>query len=882
MISLSMSLRHTARLTLVLTASWLVAAGGFRPASAQPASEAQPAAAPADAVVVRPEIFFGFPMGADGRLATWTDIERYFRRVADESPRVELASLGSTTEGQPYIAAIVSSPENIARLDQIRRNNLRLADPRTLGAAEARGLVERQPLVVAIGASIHATEIGATQAVNDLLYELATQETPAMRALLDSLVIVIVPSLNPDGHRLVVDWFEENRGTPFDAAPMPWLYHKYAGHDINRDAFMLNLVENRRLAQFFYRVWHPQVFLTMHQMGPRGPRFFVPPNYDPIDPNSDPLLWRAAGLLGHAMALQLERDGRAGVIQNALFDYYSPGYEDSAPLGHNTVCLLSEVASARLALPVEIKPGELAGTQRGLPDYRRQVNFPNPWPGGTWRLRDIVDYNLGAVRGLLDGASRYRQELLENFYVMGRRAVDAGEAGGPYAFLIPPDQHDPHSTAALVDLLIGGAVEVHQASEPFLANGRDYPAGTAVVLMAQPFRAYAKTLLERQEYPVRRLVPKGPPERPYDVAGWTLPLQMGVKVDAVPAAFELPVMSKLERAAIAPGRVFGENRPSYYLVDARGNSGALVINRLRAAGVPVSWTLEPVDALGVRYAAGTLVVSASATTRTLVPRLVRELGLTAVGARGKPPRPVAPVGTGRVGLYKPWVENIDEGWTRWLLEHYEFPYVSLFDADIRGGSLRERVDVIILPDAQPERLMTGHAPGTVPERYSGGLGREGVDALAAFVRTGGTLVCLDTSCGLIVDALGLPLKDAVAGLPAEQFFCPGSLVQVRLDPANPLSFGLPTETAAFFAMGSAYEPTQGPSGASVPAVRLVARYGSGNPLLSGWLEGPELMAEKGAALEARVGAGRVVLFGFRVQHRAQAHATFRLLFNALY
>ncbi len=428
MIVVPMPAREPIRLFLALLTSWVVALGGPPGASAQPAPAAQPSVGTS---IVNPETFFGFPMGADGRLAPWTDIERYFRRVADESARVELVSLGITTEGQNYIAAIVSAPENIARLEEIRRDNLRLADPRTVTADEARGLVERQPLVVAIGASIHATEIGATQAVNDLLHELATSEDPAIRSLLESLVIIVFPSLNPDGHRLVVDWFEQNRGTQFDGSPMPWLYHKYAGHDINRDAFMLNLAENQRLAQFFYRVWHPQVFLTMHQMGPRGPRFFVPPNYDPIDPNSDPLLWRAAGLLGHAMALRLERDGRSGVVQNAMYDYYWPGYEDSAPLGHNTVCLLSEAASARLALPVEIKASELTGTPRGLPDYRPQVNFPNPWPGGTWRLRDIVDYDLSAMRGLLEGASRYRRELLDNFYVMGRRAVDKGEAGGP-------------------------------------------------------------------------------------------------------------------------------------------------------------------------------------------------------------------------------------------------------------------------------------------------------------------------------------------------------------------------------------------------------------------------------------------------------------------
>jgi len=856
-----------------------------------PAGPAQQPAAPAAAGIPSPEEFFGFRMGADGRLARWESIERYFTLVADASDRVDLLEVGRTTEGQRLIAALVTSPRNLARLDAIQATNRRLADPRTLAEAEARQLLADQPAIVAIGASIHATEIGASQAASEFLHHLATAGDEETRQALESLVILLVPSLNPDGHRLVVDWFERHRNTPFEASPMPWLYHRYAGHDINRDAFMLNLAENRSLADFFYRRWHPQVFLTMHQMGPRGPRFFVPPNYDPIDPNYDPLLWRMAGLLGHAMALELERDNRRGVVQNALFDYYWPGYEDSAPLGHNTVCLLTEAASARLALPIEIKPGDLTGSPRGLPDHRPQINFPNPWPGGTWRLRDIVEYDLTALRGLLRGATRYRREIVENFYAMGRRAVERGREGGPFAFAIPPDQHDPHAAAALVNVLVGGAVEVHEAIEPFRAGTRDYPAGTSLVLMAQPFRAYAKTLLERQEYPVRRLLPTAPPERPYDVAGWTLPYQMGVVVDTIEQPFELPALSRVERAVPPPAKVTGDRRPSYYLVDARGNAGALAINRLAAAGFSVSFTTAALEAGGRRFEPGSLVVSPASRARQAVERIASTLGLPAVGLRGRPPAATAPVGHPRIALYKPWVENIDEGWTRWLLEQYEFRYVSLDDARVRAGNLRAAYDVIVLPDAPPERLVAGHAAGTLPSEYTGGLGEAGVAALKTFVEAGGTLVCLDSSCGLAVQALGLAVKD-VAQDPAAggRFFCPGSILRLTLDVTHPLAYGMRPETAAFFAYSSAYEvaPAQ-PTGAGhggTPsadhAIAVVGRYGEGNPLLSGWLEGPEVVAGRGAVLEARVGRGRLVVLGFRAQHRAQAHATFRLLFNAIY
>jgi hypothetical protein len=510
-----------------------------------------------------PEGAFGFRMGTDRELAAWPEILQYFEDTAAASDRVELVDAGPTTDGNRLVAAIISAPGNIARLDEIRAANLRLADPRTLPESEARAIAAANPVVVAIGASIHASEIGATQASVELLHNLATTSDPEMDAVLRNVVLILFPSLNPDGHVLVVDWYRRWKGTAFEGGPMPWLYHRYAGHDINRDAFMMNLAENRALASFFYRRWHPQVFLSMHQMGINGPRFFVPPNDDPIDPNYDPLIWRTAGLLGHAMALQMETEGRSGVVQNAMFDYYWPGYEDSAPLGHNTVCLLTEVASVRVATPVRIAPGELRGSPRGLAEYRAQINFPNPWPGGDWTLRDIVDYDLSAVRGLLTAAARYRRDLIENFYRMGARAVEAGARGAPFAFVIPPEQHDPSAAHRLRQLLLDGGVEIHRSIEPFRVADTFYPAGADLVLMAQPFRAYAKTLLEAQVYPARRRAPGTAPERPYDVAGWTLPLQMGVRVDRYEQTFEPPPSTRLTQSSIPPAAVWGDRRASY-------------------------------------------------------------------------------------------------------------------------------------------------------------------------------------------------------------------------------------------------------------------------------------------------------------------------------
>lgn len=824
------------------------------------------------------ESAFGFRMGTEGRLASWAAIERYFEAVAAASDRVDLVTAGKTTDGRRLLVAIVSAPENLQRLTAIQSVNRRLADPRTSSLEDARTLVAGQPVIVAVGCSIHSTEIGGTQAASEILHQLATAGDARTLGWLREVVVLLIPSLNPDGHALTVEWHDRQLGTPFEQAPMPWLYHKYAGHDINRDAFMLNLAESRSLARFFYREWHPQVFLTLHQMGGGGPRLSLPPMHDPVPPNVDPLVWRAQGVLGNAMAMELEREGRTGVITNALYDYYWPGYEDSAPLGHNTVCLLAEAASARGSQAANVARGDLKGNPRGLPSYAPQVNFPNPWRGGRWTLADIVDYFTVAVRGLLDGASRHRSTLLENFHLMGRRAIERGEAGEPFAFLITTDQHDAVATAKLTSLLVENGVELRRAEEPFRAGGEAYPEGTLLVLMAQPFRAFAKTLLERQAYPLRR-TPSGAIESPYDLAGWTLPLQMGVRVVEAIHSFELPLLSGVQTTGITPGKLWGERRPAAYVIDGRGLAGARVVGQLLDAQLSPRWTRAPIDVEGYRYAAGSILINATPEARRGVDGALA-LGLRASGIKGKPPADAIVLDAVRTGLYKPWTASIDEGWTRWALEEYKVPFVTVVDEELRRGDLRARFDVLILPSETPDRLRSGQRAGTVPPEYAGGIGDQGLESIRAFVYAGGTLVALDRSSGLAIDLFGLPVKNAVAGLTSEQFLCPGSLLKLSVDPTNPLAFGLSPDAAALFVNGPAFEIGTPASGGSV-TLRSVARYADTDILLSGLLIGPERIAGRSALVEATFGAGRVILFGFRPQHRAQTLGTLRFLFNAI-
>jgi hypothetical protein len=671
--------------------------------------------------------------------------------------------------------------------------------------------------------------------------------------------------LNPDGHRLVVDWYNKNKGTAFEGGPMPWPDQKYAGHDINRDAFMMNLAESRNLARFFYRDWHPQIFLSMHQMDDGGARFFAPPVADPVDSNVDPIVWREAALLGSAMTLQLEHDGHAGVVSGSLFDYYSPGYEDTAPLGHNTVGLLTEAARVNVATPIDEPAPD---SDQRVP----RVASPHPWTGGRWSLRDIIDYELSAVRGLLRGVNANREVLVSNFYELGKRAVEAGRTTGPFAFLIPPTQYDPLAAVKLEQLLLDAGVEIERASELFTANGVSYPAGTDIIFLAQPYRAYVKTLMERQDYPAS--VAAG--EHPYDVTGWTLPAQMGVDVRAIDHTFESPVMSRLTTAALTapPSTIWGDKKPAYYLVEARANGGALAINRLIAANVKASWLEAPVDVDGFHFPAGSLLVPSVKNVAQPLQEITRPFGLRVDAVRGKLPLSHA-VTRARVGLYKPWGDNADEGWTRWVLEQYDFPFTTVTPADIRLGNLRGRFDAIILPSASPQSLTDGLGAEEAPSSYAIGLGTDGLQALDTFVRSGGTLICLDQSGGLAIDLFKLPVKD-VARDAGDKLLAPGTIVHIDVDDTNPLSYGIPAKTSGVFASSAAYDVT------SAAKVTTAARYAKEDLRVSGLLTGGDVLEGKSAVVSASVDAGRVVLLGFRVQHRAQSLATFRFLFNAIF
>ncbi|HET6203609.1 MAG TPA: M14 family metallopeptidase [Planctomycetota bacterium] len=829
-----------------------------------------------------PEEFFGFPIGADGRLARHPEILEYLRHLDAASEWMRLETLGESTLGNPVVLAVFTSPENFKRLDRIRQIAALLADPRTLTAAGVEGLAKEGRTIALITCNIHSTEVASAQMACELAWRIVADRCPFDRAkVLGETVFLLIPSTNPDGQILVADWYDRGKGTDWEAGPMPWLYHPYAGHDNNRDWFMFNLKETRLVSDVYYRTWNPELVLDEHQMGSNGARLFVPPFAEPANPNVHPLIWRGLALLGANMAMRLEQNGRAGVVDRAYYTAWWEGASIMTPWWHNIVGALSEAASARIASPLFVERNELAGA-RGFDAHEPSVAFPNPWKGGWWRLRDIVDYELDLSFAFVETAARHREDFLRN---RARMALDAVERrGSPRAFVLPAGQHDPVAAAEMVEVLRLGGVEVFAASAPFAADGRSFPAGSFVVPLAQPNGPYAKDLLEVQHYPDLREVRGGPPIRPYDVAGWTLGLQMGVEtapVDAIHGAS----LTLLDRAPF-PASAVGGDGPAW-AVGPETNASFLLANRMAAAGAEVFRV--PAQPRGNAPTPGTWLLRAPAGVepaafRPTLAQAAEEAHVAAstLAYRGEALRVRRP----RVGLYKPWVASMDEGWTRLLLERFGFDFKNVENPAVKAGGLREAFDAIVLPDIDADAIVSGDTvadgkkrPSRYPPEFQGGIGDEGVAALKAFVEAGGTLVCLDSACEFAAAKLDLPVQNDLKEVKETEFFCPGSCLALDVDPSQPLAFGMPRRASAFFVSSPAFT-TSLPSGKLDR--RVAASYPARDLLQSGWILGEERLARRAAVVDVKVGPGRVALLGFRVQHRAQTPGTYKFLFNALF
>jgi hypothetical protein len=618
--------------------------------------------------------------------------------------------------------------------------------------------------------------------------------------------------------------------------------------------------------------WNPVVFYCHHQTSPFPTRIFIPPFTEPISSNIHPLMARWLNVFGINMAAYLDEHQMPGAIHRTGFDNWYPGFLDFTHIFRNSIAFFTETALYRYATPHFYTVDEFPRERQAL---RSEVFYSSPWKGGWWKLSDAVRYMLGASMAVLDTTAKYRESLLYNRYQAARDNIERFRKEPPFAYVIPAQQHDLPTAAMLVEKLLINGIEVHQAAKPFAANGREYKAGAWVVLMDQPFAPLVKELFEPQHYPDLRESPNGPPILPYDVAGWTLPMQMGVEVATVlqPVTPDQRAgLQQLERVTLSSGSLQGAG--SVYVISHRSNFCFKAINAVLSEGGQVGFATTEISTADGQQA-GAIVVSGI--DRDRAAELARKNSLV-FQSLARSPDGVIQTRKPRVGLYRAWVPVIDEGWTRWILENYGFAPVTLRNGDVQAGHLRDRFDTIVIPDAMPRVILEGFAVGSIAGEYTGGLADAGADALRDFVRGGGTLIAFNNASLMAIDALALPVSNVLADLKNDQFFCSGSLLRVELrDLTHPALWGMPREPIVMFERGPAFEPKSGFQGA------VLATYPKDrNPLASGFLLHPERIQGKAAALEVFYGNGRIYLFGFRPQWRGQSHGTYKLIFNAIY
>lgn len=794
-------------------------------------------AATQSGVVPSPQSVLGFTPGEDRTIADWSQITDYFARLDRASDRVLVQTLGQSTLKRPLFVAFISARENILALPKYKEIQQQLADPRRIAQDGQRDrLLADGKVVITISCSIHSTEIVASQMSMQFAYELATAQDPDTQAILQNTILLLIPSPNPDGIDIVADWYRKTLGTPYEGREPPELYHHYAGHDDNRDWFMLNLKETQLVTRLLWHEWFPQIVYDVHQQGSNGSRFFIPPFYDPPNPNISPLLLRQVGLIGHKVAADLQAAGFKGVLTNALYDTWWHGGFRTAPYFHNSIGILSEAASARLMTPTTVTTEQLSrSTTRGMRNATEAMtNFPDPWPAGAWRPKDIMNMEMIAARSILSMAAKFRTDYLRNFYELGRRNIQPPmNKGDTIAYLVPAGQARDEAVAKMIGTLIDQGVEVFRLDQELhvvlspqalqrtnpvtdklgtykiggqMSPMQEVPLGSYIIFLNQPQRMNVEALFEPQIYP-NRLTAQAEAERPYDVAGWTLPLQMGIDAPAVVAIRETEGERKLTK-----------------LQDG---------NQVRA---DLALTLRKGDESPIR-------------------------------------NPLKhPV---RVGIYKGSMSNMDEGWTRFVFDTFNVPYSSVRDLDMRQGGLNAKFDALIFPSQASVQILNGNAAGTLPAEYTGGITEAGAKNLKDFVANGGMVICFDDSCDFAIKQFNLPLRNVLDGVKTSEFYCPGSIVALELDNKNPIAATLLPAMPAYFINSSAFAA---PADANV---RVVARYAKENVLLSGWLLGEDKLRGQIALAEVGVGKGRVVLFGFRPQHRGQSWATLPLIWNAL-
>ena len=840
----------------------------------------------------KPSEYFGFEPGSDRNLFTYEELIGYLRDLDAASDRLKMVEIGNSPQGRTMYIAFLSTAANISRLDEMKEVNRRLALDADIPSGEKQEMIGKGKVFVLATLSMHSGEVGPSQSAPLIAYDLATTSDPLKLKWMDDVVYMMVPCHNPDGMNMVVENYMEFKGAKYEGSSMPGVYHKYVGHDNNRDFVTLSQEDTRAIAGIYNLEWFPQVMVEKHQMMTSGTRYFVPPNHDPIAENVDAELWAWAGVFGSNMLKDMTRDSLFGVSTHYLFDDYWPGSTETC-IWKNVIGMLTEGASCKTATPVYVEPNEIRVSGKGLAEHKKSINLLHPWEGGWWRLSDIIDYEISSTYSILKTASNHREDILVFRNSLAAREVKKGQTMAPYYYIMPAVQHDPGELVKLVNLLKEHGVKVYTTGEDVILDGKAVEKGSVVVPLAQPFRAFIKEVLEVQDYPVRHYTTGGPVIRPYDIASWSLPLHMGVisweagkrsaklesSLQEIEGEYKLRSNAGSGQVAILPASRNESYEAAFHALEL-----GLEVGRLAEDEQIGSETAEK----------GSFVISAGkkgVSTETVLDGLAVEPMYTSTL-----PASAYTLSMPRIALIETNFHDMDAGWTRFVLDSYHIPFTAIRPGEVQDTDFAGDYDVVVFPSSQKSILMDGNYgnSGTryrmsLPPQYTKGIGDKGMEKLMGFIDGGGLIISWGQSTALFEGKLsipgekekedfGLPFWDMAEQLSKEGLYCPGSLVKIKLKEDHPLTIGMPESVGVFYRGRPVF-------GTSVPAFDMDRRVIGVTPekdvLVSGYIEKEELLGNKSLLVWMKKGKGQFVLFGFNPNFRASTHATYKLLFNSL-
>lgn len=907
--------RRPLGLSVVALTLALIVAGAPAPVVAQTDGPRLPG-------ITTPAAFLGFDIGADYQLATYDQLMAYWTLLDEQSDRMILRSIGDTEFGRPQLQAILTSPSNHANLDHYRDISARLSHARGVDADEARQLAAEGKAVIWIDGGLHATEVLGAQQLMQLVYDMVSLDDAETRRFLDD-VILLATHANPDGHVMVSEWYMSN-DDPMSrtSSGIPDLYEKYAGHDNNRDFYMANLAETQNMNRVMYTEWYPQIVYNHHQTGPAGTVMFAPPFRDPMNHFLDPMLKTGLDQVGSAMHQRfiVEGKGGTGMRSTAGYSTWWNGGLRTTPYYHNQIGLLTETIGHPNPLEIPFVP-------------RWQISsadLPLPIEPGPWHFKQSIDYSQTANRAVLDYASRNREHLLYNIWRMGMNSIERGSTDSwtvlpfeidevsetvqrgtrddwqrllrapadrdPRGFVLTSDQPDLPRVEKFVNTLLMNGVEVLRATGGFTAGGTRYPAGSYVVRADQAFRPHVLDMFEPQQHPNDFAYPGAPPTAPYDNAGWTVALQMGVEFDRILDAFDGPFQPVTGfRIAMTEGTVRGPGSgASGFLVDHRANDAFVLVNRALSSGADVYWLTEAVTVEGTGYPEGAFYFDGESQRGSLA-RGAADTGVDVLAVAQRPEASAMKLRPVRIGLWDQYGGSMPSGWTRFVLEQFEFAYNVVYPPELDAGNLRGNYDVLIFPDGAIPAQDRGSArggrgrseelldalPAELRDRVGSVSAETTVPAILQFIEAGGTAIAVGSSTSLGSYA-GLPISDYLVDengehLSSEEYFTPGSVHQVKVEHVSPVVDGLGERVNILHSHSPVFRVDP-----NATNVKVLAWYDSEHPLISGWAWGQEKLKGGASMLEADLGEGKLFLFGPKITFRGQPHGTFPLLFNGIY